>query len=139
MSQTGPVTHPSSTGDTHWSKTGSIDQAADHRESGGIPSGATFEVGRIAQAPTHLDRIGPTVSSIATDLIEPDAARLVVDTVLERHGRLDGLVNNVGAIKTRKGFLEQRQPGARRQRGGPAPGHPGDRLRSDEDGPRFRT
>ncbi len=52
MSQTGPVTHPSSTGDTHWSKTGSIDQAADHRESGGIPSGATFEVGRIAQAPT---------------------------------------------------------------------------------------
>ena len=63
----------------------------------------------------------------------------MVDTVLERHGRLDGLVNNVGAIKTRKGFLEQRQPGARRQRGGPAPGHPGDRLRSDEDGPRFRT
>ena len=93
----------------------------------------------VSRKPQHLDRIVPTVSSIATDLIEPDAARLVVDTVLERHGRLDGLVNNVGAIKTRKGFLEQRQPGARHQRGGPAPGHPGDRLRSDEDGPRFRT
>ncbi|MGH4013792.1 MAG: SDR family NAD(P)-dependent oxidoreductase [Pseudonocardiaceae bacterium] len=60
----------------------------------------------VSRKPQHLDRIGPTVSSIAADLIEPDAARLVVDTVLERHGRLDGLVNNVGAIKTRTGFLD---------------------------------
>ena len=37
------------------------------------------------------------VSHIATDLLADDAPRLIHDHVLERHGRLDLLVNNAGA------------------------------------------
>ncbi|MBE1532448.1 SDR family NAD(P)-dependent oxidoreductase [Actinomadura algeriensis] len=43
---------------------------------------------------------------IAADLTEPDAARRVIGTVLDRHGRLDGLVNNAGALTSRTGFLD---------------------------------
>ncbi|MFD0901256.1 SDR family NAD(P)-dependent oxidoreductase [Actinomadura sediminis] len=43
---------------------------------------------------------------IAADLTESDAARRVVATVLERHGRIDGLVNNAGALTSRTGFLD---------------------------------
>ncbi|MEU6868765.1 SDR family oxidoreductase [Streptomyces sp. NPDC046876] len=46
-----------------------------------------------------------TVSTATADLTDPDAARQVVDTVLDRHGRLDGLVNNAGALESRTGFL----------------------------------
>ncbi|MCC8249808.1 SDR family NAD(P)-dependent oxidoreductase [Saccharothrix luteola] len=48
----------------------------------------------------------PLDSGVAADLTDPDAARSVVDTVLERHGRLDGLVNNVGGLESRDGFLD---------------------------------
>ncbi|BAJ25933.1 MULTISPECIES: SDR family oxidoreductase [Kitasatospora] len=49
---------------------------------------------------------GARVSTVAADVTAPNAARRVVDTVLERHGRLDGLVNNVGALHSRTGFLD---------------------------------
>lgn len=41
-------------------------------------------------------RIGPAASVVAGDIREDDDARRILDTVLERHGRLDLLVNNAG-------------------------------------------
>ena len=49
---------------------------------------------------------GARLSTVAADVTDPDAARRIVDTVLERHGRLDGLVNNVGGLHSRTGFLD---------------------------------
>ncbi|HEY4427046.1 MAG TPA: SDR family NAD(P)-dependent oxidoreductase [Solirubrobacteraceae bacterium] len=40
---------------------------------------------------------GDSVSWVATDLVEPEAPARIRDHVLERHGRLDLLVNNAGA------------------------------------------
>jgi len=41
-------------------------------------------------------RIGPAASIVTGDVREEDDARRILDTVLERHGRLDLLVNNAG-------------------------------------------
>lgn len=40
------------------------------------------------------------------DLTDPDAAERVVETILNRYGRIDGLVNNVGGLDVRRGFLD---------------------------------
>jgi citronellol/citronellal dehydrogenase len=44
-----------------------------------------------------VDEIGPhSASHLAGDVRDPEEARRIVDAVLERHGRLDLLVNNAG-------------------------------------------
>jgi len=43
---------------------------------------------------------------LAADLTDPGAGDRVVAEALRRNGRLDGLVNNVGALTSRNGFLE---------------------------------
>lgn len=43
---------------------------------------------------------------IAADVTDRGAAEPVVETVLERYGRLDGLVNNAGGVVSRTGFLD---------------------------------
>src|SRR4051794_31812872 len=49
-----------------------------------------------------LDR----VTGVAIDLSEPDAPARLVQRAIEDHGRLDVLVNNVGAVRLRlEGFL----------------------------------
>ncbi|MEU9020818.1 SDR family oxidoreductase [Actinomadura sp. NPDC048394] len=48
----------------------------------------------------------PLGNGVAADLTDPSAAQLIVDTALDRHGRLDGLVNNAGALDSRIGFLD---------------------------------
>jgi citronellol/citronellal dehydrogenase len=40
--------------------------------------------------------IGPRCSFVAGDIREPESARAIVATALERHGRLDVLLNNAG-------------------------------------------
>jgi NAD(P)-dependent dehydrogenase (short-subunit alcohol dehydrogenase family) len=64
----------------------------------------------VARKADRIEALGEgtdgTVTAVAADVTDPDAARLVVDTVLERHQRLDGLVNNVGGLKSRTGFLD---------------------------------
>ena len=43
--------------------------------------------------------------AVAADLTDPGAAERVVSEVMERFGRLDGLVNNAAALESRDGFL----------------------------------
>src|SRR5437660_12649473 len=46
------------------------------------------------------------VDGILADLTEPAAARRIVDEVVDRYGTLDGVVNNVGGLDSRSGFLD---------------------------------
>ncbi|MDL4816669.1 SDR family NAD(P)-dependent oxidoreductase [Actinomadura opuntiae] len=48
----------------------------------------------------------PLGDGVAADLTDPSAAQRIVDAALDRHGRLDGLVNNAGALDSRIGFLD---------------------------------
>ena len=46
------------------------------------------------------------VTAVAVDLSQPDAPAQLVHHAIEQHGRVDVLVNNVGAVKLRlDGFL----------------------------------
>src|ERR1041384_1890948 len=46
------------------------------------------------------------VTPVALDLIAPDAPGRLIDRAMEEHGRVDVLVNNVGAVRLRlEGFL----------------------------------
>ncbi|MEU9237822.1 SDR family NAD(P)-dependent oxidoreductase [Streptomyces subrutilus] len=60
----------------------------------------------VARKPWDTGSLGDRVTTVTADLTDPAAARQVADTVIERHGRLDGLVNNVGALESRTGFLD---------------------------------
>jgi len=53
----------------------------------------------------NLDEI-PRVTPVAVDLMTPDGPARLVQTAIDEHGRLDVLVNNVGAVRIRlDGFL----------------------------------
>ncbi|WP_067486618.1 SDR family NAD(P)-dependent oxidoreductase [Actinomadura hibisca] len=64
---------------------------------GAVPVGVARDV-------TVLEKDG--FSAVAADLTDPAAAQRAVDTALDRHGRLDGLVNNAGGLTSRIGFLD---------------------------------
>lgn len=59
----------------------------------------------VARTTKNIDAIAENVSSVAADVTEPNAALHVVETSLERYGRIDGLVNNAGGLDSRRGFL----------------------------------
>ena len=47
------------------------------------------------------------VTALAVDLVEPDGSQRLVREAIDRHGRIDVLVNNVGGVQLRlNGFLE---------------------------------
>jgi NAD(P)-dependent dehydrogenase (short-subunit alcohol dehydrogenase family) len=48
----------------------------------------------------------PGPGGVAADLTEPRAAARVVADALAWYGRIDGLVNNVGGVTARRGFLD---------------------------------
>lgn len=54
-----------------------------------------------ARGPVELDG----VEAVRLDLTDPDGADRLVRHALERHGRLDALVNNVGGVVAHDGFL----------------------------------
>jgi NAD(P)-dependent dehydrogenase (short-subunit alcohol dehydrogenase family) len=49
--------------------------------------------------------LGDQGSAIRADLTDAESAPRIVETVLERYGRLDGLVNNAGGLELHSGFL----------------------------------
>lgn len=49
--------------------------------------------------------LGPGEEEVLGDVTDPETADRVVAEVLSRHGRIDGLVNNVGGLDVRTGFL----------------------------------
>ncbi|GAA4379231.1 SDR family oxidoreductase [Actinomadura sp. NPDC048032] len=76
-----------------------------------IVTGASAGIGEataalLAREGARVVRVARSPVDVAADLTRPDAAQHVVDVALERHGRLDGLVNNAGALESRIGFLD---------------------------------
>ncbi|MEV3921453.1 SDR family NAD(P)-dependent oxidoreductase [Actinomadura coerulea] len=76
-----------------------------------IVTGASAGIGEataalLAREGAQVVRVARSPVDVAADLTRPDAAQHVVDIALERHGRLDGLVNNAGALESRIGFLD---------------------------------
>lgn len=55
---------------------------------------------REAQARQISDELGAAAEYVIADLEEPDSPRRIIDAVIERFGRIDGLVNNA-AVTTR--------------------------------------
>jgi NAD(P)-dependent dehydrogenase (short-subunit alcohol dehydrogenase family) len=49
--------------------------------------------------------LGSEGSEIRADLTEVASAPRIIETVLERYGRIDGLVNNAGGLQLHSGFL----------------------------------
>lgn len=60
----------------------------------------------VARNPKSIDGVHENITAVAEDLRDPDAPQRVVEVALERYRRLDGLVNNVGALQSRTGFLD---------------------------------
>ncbi|MCI2416257.1 SDR family oxidoreductase [Saccharopolyspora sp. K220] len=60
----------------------------------------------VAREPHGVCALGGGISAVAVDVTAPNAAEQVVGTALQRHGRLDGLVNNVGGLQSHTGFLD---------------------------------
>jgi NAD(P)-dependent dehydrogenase (short-subunit alcohol dehydrogenase family) len=49
--------------------------------------------------------LGQDGSAICADLIDAASAPRIVETVVQRYGRIDGLVNNAGGLQLHSGFL----------------------------------
>lgn len=76
-----------------------------------IVTGASAGIGAaaarlLADEGAHVVGVARSSADVAADLTDPAAAQRVVDAALARHGRLDGLVNNAGALESRIGFLD---------------------------------
>ncbi len=69
-----------------------------------VAEGAAVVAGaRTVDALAELEGVTP----VAVDLVAPEGAEHLVRTAIERHGRLDVLVNNVGGVRIRlDGFLQ---------------------------------
>jgi NAD(P)-dependent dehydrogenase (short-subunit alcohol dehydrogenase family) len=65
-------------------------------EAGGVPVLAARRADRLAALCSEL----PRAESVACDVTDASDRERLVATVVERHGRLDGLVNNAGAGAT---------------------------------------
>lgn len=60
----------------------------------------------VARDTTPLKDRGAAVLPVSADLTGPGSAQHVADEAIDAFGRIDGLVNNVGALEAREGFLE---------------------------------
>ncbi len=64
------------------------------------------QVAAVARTTPDSGLLPAQASFIAADLAAADAAGRIVSGVLERHGRIDGLVNNAALFDTRDSFCE---------------------------------
>lgn len=53
-----------------------------------------------------LRKDGAGVTPVRADVTDSGSAELITRRALEEHGRIDGLVNNVGGLTSREGFLQ---------------------------------
>lgn len=60
----------------------------------------------VARKADPIDDLGDQVTGVAADVTEPGAEDRIMAAVHDRHGRLDGLVNNVGGLNSRDSFLD---------------------------------
>jgi len=60
----------------------------------------------VARDPKPIEGVHEHITAVAEDLTDPGAPRRVAEVALGRYGRVDGLVNNVGALRSRTGFLD---------------------------------
>jgi NAD(P)-dependent dehydrogenase (short-subunit alcohol dehydrogenase family) len=71
---------------------------------GGVDgSGASADLG--ASVVLEIEQLGGTAVANASSVIPPDGGQEIVQTALDRFGRLDILVNNAGVLDT-EGFLD---------------------------------
>jgi NAD(P)-dependent dehydrogenase (short-subunit alcohol dehydrogenase family) len=63
------------------------------------------------------------VAAIEVDLVEPGGSERLVGEAVDRHGRVDVLVKNVGGVRLRLGGLLQATTGRRRRRCSTSQGH----------------
>jgi NAD(P)-dependent dehydrogenase (short-subunit alcohol dehydrogenase family) len=68
-----------------------------------LTAAGAFVVGADIE-PQH--EAGSRFSAIQVDVVDPASPQRIVDVTLQRHGRIDGLVNNVGATRLYPGFLD---------------------------------
>jgi NAD(P)-dependent dehydrogenase (short-subunit alcohol dehydrogenase family) len=64
--------------------------------AGAVPVMAARRADRLAALRDEI----PSADAVTCDVTDEDDRRRLVDTVVERHGRIDGLVNNAGAGAT---------------------------------------
>ncbi|WP_017594466.1 SDR family NAD(P)-dependent oxidoreductase [Nocardiopsis potens] len=57
-----------------------------------------------ARDASRVTAVGDGGLAVAADLLDEDAAERIAAAALDRYGRIDGLVNNAGAIAARPGF-----------------------------------
>ena len=62
-------------------------------EAGAVPVLAARRADRLAALCEEI----PGADAVTCDVTDEDDRRRLVETVVERHGRLDGLINNAGA------------------------------------------
>jgi NAD(P)-dependent dehydrogenase (short-subunit alcohol dehydrogenase family) len=49
------------------------------------------------------------VTAVAVDLVDPDGSAQLIREAVDRHGRIDVLVNNVGGVKLRLSGIPRRE------------------------------
>src|SRR5437764_13314879 len=54
----------------------------------------------LAEVEAEITGAGGTALAVPTNLVKPDAVQALVDTTVDRFGRLDGLVNNAFRMDT---------------------------------------
>lgn len=60
----------------------------------------------VARNPKPIEGIHENITPISADVTDINTAQRITDVTLERYGRIDGLVNNVGGLQSHNGFLE---------------------------------
>ncbi|MFF4229684.1 SDR family NAD(P)-dependent oxidoreductase [Streptomyces sp. NPDC001820] len=73
---------------------------------GGIPVLVARSADKLDKAKAEIEGAGGVADVYTADVSDPATPDQVIAAVLERHGRIDALVNNAGGLQARTGFLD---------------------------------